>query len=62
MIVLIGCKSLNLLLSVTSRDRVLFISSKVFSIGLLADKKYHQFRPVLDAYIQNMFSATKAYT
>eukprot|EP00794_Sanderia_malayensis_P005649 gene5649-6345_t len=34
----------------------------VFSIGLLADKKYHQFRPVLDTYIKNMFSAAKAYT
>jgi len=33
----------------------------VLCIGLLADKKYHQFRPVLDAYIKNMFSATKAY-
>eukprot|EP00795_Rhopilema_esculentum_P012407 gene12407-3070_t len=33
----------------------------VFCITLLADKKYHQFRPVLDAYIKNMFSAAKAY-
>ena len=33
----------------------------VFCIGLLADKKYHRFRPVIDAYLENLFSSTKAY-
>jgi len=32
----------------------------VFTISLLADKKYHHFRPVLDAYIEELFGATKA--
>ena len=28
---------------------------------MLADKKYHHFRPVLDAYIETRYNATKAY-
>lgn len=34
---------------------------KVFVINLLADKKYSHFRPVLDAYIAELFSAARAY-
>lgn len=33
----------------------------VFCIGLLADKKYHRFRSILDKYIIKLFSSTKAY-
>ncbi|XP_028391608.1 dedicator of cytokinesis protein 1-like [Dendronephthya gigantea] len=33
----------------------------VFVINLLADKKYSHFRPVLDTYIADLFSAAKAY-
>ncbi|XP_012553779.2 dedicator of cytokinesis protein 1 isoform X1 [Hydra vulgaris] len=37
------------------------VEAVVFCIGLLADKKYHNFRSILDAYIENLFSSTKAY-
>lgn len=37
-----------------------FYFHQVFTISLLADKKYHHFRPVLDAYIEELFGATKA--
>ena len=37
-----------------------FCQPQVFTISLLADKKYHHFRPVLDAYIEELFGATKA--
>ncbi|XP_073238831.1 dedicator of cytokinesis protein 1-like [Porites lutea] len=40
-------------------DRLVF-DALVFTISLLADKKYHHFRPVLDAYIEELFGATKA--
>lgn len=40
-------------------DKLVF-DALVFTISLLADKKYHHFRPVLDAYIQDLFGATKA--
>ncbi|XP_028968827.1 dedicator of cytokinesis protein 1 [Galendromus occidentalis] len=33
----------------------------VFLIGLISDRKYQHFRPVLDLYIQKNFSATLAY-
>lgn len=33
----------------------------VFVINLLADKKYSHFRPVLDTYIEDLFSAAKAH-
>lgn len=33
----------------------------VFLIGLISDRKYQHFRPVLDLYIQGNFSATLAY-
>ena len=38
----------------------LYYWCQVFTISLLADKKYHHFRPVLDAYIEDLFGATKA--
>ena len=34
---------------------------QVFIIDLISDRKYHQFRPVLDVYIKENFSATLAY-
>ena len=34
---------------------------QIYLIGLIADRKYHQFRPVLDVYIEENFSATLAY-
>ena len=34
----------------------------VFCIGLLADRKYSNFRPILDRYIENLFSSTNAHT
>lgn len=40
-------------------DKLVF-DALVFTISLLADKKYHHFRPVLDAYIEELFGATKA--
>ena len=33
----------------------------VFLICLISDRKYQHFRPVLDLYIQENFSATLAY-
>ncbi|XP_048584524.1 dedicator of cytokinesis protein 1 isoform X2 [Nematostella vectensis] len=38
-------------------DKLVF-DALVFTISLLADKKYHHFRPVLEAYIDNHFAAT----
>ncbi|RXN19006.1 dedicator of cytokinesis 1 isoform X1 [Labeo rohita] len=35
---------------------------KVFIIGLIADRKFHHFNPVLETYIRKHFSATLAYT
>uniref|UniRef100_A0A672RBJ9 Dedicator of cytokinesis 1 n=1 Tax=Sinocyclocheilus grahami TaxID=75366 RepID=A0A672RBJ9_SINGR len=34
----------------------------VFIIGLIADRKFHHFNPVLETYIRKHFSATLAYT
>ena len=34
---------------------------QVYIIALISDRKYHQFRPVLDAYIQTTFSFSMAY-
>ena len=39
----------------------IFSLFKVFVINLLADKKYSHFRPVLDTYIADLFSAAKAH-
>ncbi|XP_031549558.1 dedicator of cytokinesis protein 1-like [Actinia tenebrosa] len=41
-------------------DKLVF-DALVFTINLLADKKYHHFRPVLDAYIETRFGAIKVY-
>ena len=37
-----------------------FVLAQIFIIGLIADRKYQQFRPVLDAYIQEHYSVTFA--
>jgi len=34
---------------------------QVFIVGLLSDVKYSHFKPVLDLYIEETFSATLAY-
>ena len=34
---------------------------QVFLVGLVSDVKYSHFKPVLDAYIEETFSATLAY-
>ncbi|KXJ18384.1 Dedicator of cytokinesis protein 2 [Exaiptasia diaphana] len=41
-------------------DKLVF-DALVFTINLLADKKYHHFRPVLDAYIETRFGAVQAH-
>jgi len=33
----------------------------VFLVGLVSDVKYSHFKPVLDVYIEETFSATLAY-
>ncbi|KAK1333385.1 hypothetical protein QTO34_005768 [Cnephaeus nilssonii] len=38
------------------------IGSQVFIIGLIADRKFQHFNPVLETYIKKHFSATLAYT
>uniref|UniRef100_A0A671LA44 Dedicator of cytokinesis protein 1-like n=1 Tax=Sinocyclocheilus anshuiensis TaxID=1608454 RepID=A0A671LA44_9TELE len=40
----------------------LVFDSLVFIIGLIADRKFHHFNPVLETYIRKHFSATLAYT
>lgn len=35
---------------------------QVFIIGLIADRKFQHFNPVLETYIKKHFSATLAYT
>lgn len=37
-------------------------SLQVFIIGLIADRKFQHFNPVLETYIRKHFSATLAYT
>lgn len=34
---------------------------QLYIIGLVSDRKYQSFQPVLDLYIQESFSATLAY-
>ncbi|KAK3743713.1 hypothetical protein QZH41_012379, partial [Actinostola sp. cb2023] len=41
-------------------DKLVF-DALVFTINLLADKKYHHFRPVLDAYIEKRFGAVQVH-
>ncbi|PVD30241.1 hypothetical protein C0Q70_09503 [Pomacea canaliculata] len=41
-------------------DNLVF-DALVYIIALISDRKYHQFRPVLDAYIQTTFSFPIAY-
>lgn len=36
--------------------------AQVFIIGLIADRKFQHFNPVLETYIRKHFSATLAYT
>ena len=40
----------------------LIFEALVFIVGLISDIKYQHFRPVLDAYIKENFSATLAYS
>uniref|UniRef100_A0A671LAI8 Dedicator of cytokinesis protein 1-like n=1 Tax=Sinocyclocheilus anshuiensis TaxID=1608454 RepID=A0A671LAI8_9TELE len=42
--------------------KVLGVETCVFIIGLIADRKFHHFNPVLETYIRKHFSATLAYT
>lgn len=39
-----------------------FVLWQVFIIGLIADRKFQHFNPVLETYIRKHFSATLAYT
>ncbi|RWS13623.1 hypothetical protein B4U79_02826, partial [Dinothrombium tinctorium] len=39
----------------------LLFTALIFIIGLISDRKYQHFRPVLDAYIKGDFSSTLAY-
>lgn len=41
-------------------DKLVF-EALIFIIGLISDRKYHHFRPVLDVYIEENFSATLVY-
>lgn len=41
-------------------DELVF-DALIFLVGLVLDRKYHQFRPKFDEYIQEVFSATLAY-
>ncbi|KAL3864490.1 hypothetical protein ACJMK2_006169 [Sinanodonta woodiana] len=41
-------------------DNLVF-DALVYIIGLVSDRKYHQFRPVINAYIMNNFSFATAY-
>ncbi|RWS31375.1 hypothetical protein B4U80_06775 [Leptotrombidium deliense] len=40
----------------------LLFTALIFIIGLISDRKYEHFRPVLDAYITDNFSSTLAYS
>lgn len=51
----------GILMEDASRYGEMVANAVVFCIGLLADKKYHRFRSILDTYIENLFSSTKAY-
>ncbi|XP_071039760.1 dedicator of cytokinesis protein 1 isoform X2 [Parasteatoda tepidariorum] len=41
-------------------DNLVF-EALIFIIGLVSDRKYHHFRPILDLYIKENFSATLTY-
>ncbi|KAF8795296.1 Dedicator of cytokinesis protein 1 like protein [Argiope bruennichi] len=41
-------------------DNLVF-EALIFIIGLVSDRKYHHFRPILDLYIRENFSATLTY-
>lgn len=48
--------------SVTLLKRLIMsISVQIYIIGLIADRKFQHFNTVLEAYIQQHFSATLAY-
>ncbi|XP_076471351.1 dedicator of cytokinesis protein 1-like isoform X3 [Babylonia areolata] len=53
----------NILLQNTNSELCdnLVFNALVYIIALISDRKYHQFRPVLDAYIQTTFSFSMAY-
>ena len=52
----------NILMEKDSKEfNFLVFEALVFIIGLISDRKYQHFRPVLDVYIQDNFSATLAY-
>lgn len=52
----------NILMEKDSKEfNFLVFEALVFIIGLISDRKYQHFRPVLDVYIQENFSATLAY-
>jgi len=41
---------------------IIMLFFQVFIIGLIADRKFQHFNPVLETYIKKHFSATLAYT
>ena len=41
-------------------EHLIVFPFQIFIIGLIADRKYQQFRPVLDAYVQEHYSVTFA--
>lgn len=43
-------------------NEYVFVLWQVFIIGLIADRKFQHFNPVLETYIRKHFSATLAYT
>lgn len=52
----------NILMEKNSTEfNYLVFEALIFIIGLISDRKYQHFRPVLDVYIQENFSATLAY-
>lgn len=50
-----------LMIKDTDEFNYLVFEALVFIIGLISDHKYQNFRPVLNVYIQESFSATLAY-
>ncbi|KAH9503217.1 Dedicator of cytokinesis protein 1 [Bulinus truncatus] len=53
----------NILMQHTNNELCdnLVFDALVYIIGLISDRKYHQFRPVLDAYVTTNFSFSMAY-
>lgn len=43
-------------------NAIVMLIFQVFIIGLIADRKFQHFNPVLETYIKKHFSATLAYT